>query len=219
MKPARVTLPESVSDLPVTFNVDPRNPSDLLAGFLALRNNGRTAGLWSKFVVGPERMAAPLVDEVAQAEAAKRAEYAKREESFERCDTDGFITQWAHGLTAQLHGVAAEVAQNGGYDLQPGLFDRTTGERVPAVLLHGDWGYFWRLCDPTTGKPLKGEGWINDTRGPGGAVAKAGMVVLGEWCKAEAKILSVGTGISGRAWAAAVRTDGGYPGRPGYGSK
>ncbi len=210
-----VTLPESVNDLPVAFNIDPANMPAELAAFLQVRSAGRTAGLWSRFIVGPERMAPADQATLDAMKEARDAEMRKREESFERCDNDGFLTQWAHGLTAQKHQVAAELASNGGFDLFPGLFDRKTGARVPAIQVHGEWGCYWRLCDPKTGRFLHGrESIIPDTRGPTGGVARRGFVVLGEWARAEAVVRSIGTGLSGRAWACAERTDNGYPGRP-----
>ena len=36
------------------------------------------------------------------------------ERSFERCDTDGFVSQWAHGLSADRDRLEAEIVENGG---------------------------------------------------------------------------------------------------------
>lgn len=47
-----------------------------------------------------------------------RAEAAQHErnaaESFDRCDTDGFVSQWASGLNADLARTKAQIAENGG---------------------------------------------------------------------------------------------------------
>ena len=40
----------------------------------------------------------------------------RRQDSFERCDTDGFLSQWANGLNGQLNRAKAEIIENGGYD-------------------------------------------------------------------------------------------------------
>lgn len=193
---------------PAPVTVDPRN---LPAEFYAARK-ANEPGMWSRFIAGecPGQR-----DEAAVRAAAERQRYyqEKRAESFERCDTDGFLTQYFDGVNADVARLAAEIAAHGGYALHLGLFSSKTGARVPAVLVDGDYGPQWRLCDPTTGSYLNE--WVNDTRGPKGALAKRGWVVLGEWAKSEAKIVGEGRGLSGRVWAAAVRTDGGYPGRRG----
>jgi len=53
-----------------------------------------------------------------QREKAHREKVAEchqwAEESFERSDTDGFLSQWASGITARLHEVRAEIARNCG---------------------------------------------------------------------------------------------------------
>ncbi len=43
-----------------------------------------------------------------------RRSSAAREESFQRCDTDGFVTQHCHGLSSLKASVEAEVAKHGG---------------------------------------------------------------------------------------------------------
>ena len=35
------------------------------------------------------------------------------EESFERCDTDGFLSQWANGISANVASLNAEIAETG----------------------------------------------------------------------------------------------------------
>jgi hypothetical protein len=59
---------------------------------------------------------------------------AKAVESFDRCDTDGFVSQWADGLMAQEHRLAAEIADNGGRAQFPALFD-LDGNLVAAKLI------------------------------------------------------------------------------------
>lgn len=191
---------------PAPVTVDPCN---LPTEFYAARK-ANEPGMWSRFIAGecPGKR-----DEAAVQAAHERQRYyqEKRAESFERCDTDGFLTQHFDGVNADVARLAAEIAEHGGYALHLGLFDEKTGARVPAVLVDSAYGAQWRLCDPTTGRSLNQ--WVNDTRGPRGALAKRGWVVLGEWARSEAKIVGEGRGLSGRVWAAAVRTDGGYPGR------
>ncbi|QBZ72150.1 hypothetical protein SEA_KRADAL_264 [Streptomyces phage Kradal] len=87
----------------------------------------------------------------ARAKAAELREIAKgndREaaDSFDRCDTDGFLSQWASGITAEKYRLRADVAENGGMWSFPALFD-LEGNLVPAREVHGQYGVFWSLLD------------------------------------------------------------------------
>ena len=164
---------------------------------------------WLDFTVGEP--GAPCIEAQAEAKAEAARLAAKREESFQRCDTDGFLTQYFDGVSSAVSQLGANIARDGGRAVHPGLFDVATGKRVPAILVEGRFGYQWQICDPTTGRALPE--WIADRRGPKAALAKRGWVVLGEWAESTAKMCGEGRGLSGRVWAAAVRTDGGYPGR------
>ena len=55
---------------------------------------------------------------------------AAERESFERCDTDGFLTQWAHACNADKARMEAELADNGGVAVFPVLVDLETDEIV-----------------------------------------------------------------------------------------
>src|SRR6476661_6496069 len=79
----------------------------------------------------------------AAAQAADQAAY----DSFERCDTDGFLSQWASGLNAQKHRLQAEIEDNGGKWEFPALFD-LDGNLVPAKLISTRYGMSWALLDP-----------------------------------------------------------------------
>lgn len=57
-------------------------------------------------------MIASTTPEQFKAQAAQHE--ADAHESFERCDTDGFLTQWASGINAQVARANAEIAANGG---------------------------------------------------------------------------------------------------------
>jgi len=47
---------------------------------------------------------------------------ARKEESFQRSDTDGFLSQWASGVTAQKYRKEAELADQGNQDVFRVLF-------------------------------------------------------------------------------------------------
>jgi len=70
--------------------------------------------------------------EALKAEAAEHLR--KREESFDRCDTDGFLSQWAHGISSSRDQLAATVAEQGFTSEFPGLFD-LQGNLVAAKLI------------------------------------------------------------------------------------
>jgi hypothetical protein len=77
---------------------------------------------------------------------AKSAElYAKAEESFERCDTDGFMSQWAHTINAQKAQMEAELVDDNMVAF-PALFD-LDGNLVNAKLISGRFGACWAICD------------------------------------------------------------------------
>ncbi|GAA3251426.1 hypothetical protein [Nonomuraea helvata] len=67
-------------------------------------------------------------------------------DSFERCDTDGALSQWAHSLNAQEARLQADITEAGGVALFPALFD-LNGNLVRAKLMHGQWGAYFALLD------------------------------------------------------------------------
>ena len=59
----------------------------------------------------------------AERHRQKAAEALRRkEESWERSDTDGFLTQWACGLTAELEDTRADIEEAGGTAIFTGLY-------------------------------------------------------------------------------------------------
>lgn len=127
-----------------------------------------------------------------------------REESFQRSDTDGFLTQWALGLNSVLERLRAEILGHGGFAVFPALYNRHTGERVDAVLREGQHGFYWMLLDDD-GRPT-GE-FFGDTRTKRAKLWKSGYAVLGEWAPAKAYMAGKGYGLSGSAWPAVKRID------------
>ena len=153
--------------------------------------------------------------------AEYRAEAARHEQdaidSFDRCDTDGFLSQWASGICAQKARLAAQIAENGGMAEFPALFD-LEGRRVPAKLIqvadrfrYGQRSV-WALIDPVNpeGRFL---GFVNPSTGGKRSIANLrdkGYVEGYEMAPARADIVGTGHGLSGSAWAATVRTDRGW---------
>ncbi len=154
----------------------------------------------------PEQLA-----EATRLRARAGQSHARREESFERCDTDGFLSQWAHGLSADRCAAQAEVLEHGGHAQFVGLFEVATGRRVPARIISTEFGPRWMVCDPSTGRAT---GVFYPTGSRSRKQKAAGLEERREWAAAEAKIVGRGTGLSGSAWVEVVRTDGGWPGAP-----
>src|SRR5512140_3698228 len=84
-----------------------------------------------------------------QAEAAiklrARARTSRQfaQDSWERSDTDGFVTQYASDLSAREHEANAEIMEHGGYADFVALFD-TNGHLVPgARLVQTRYGRAW----------------------------------------------------------------------------
>lgn len=85
------------------------------------------------------------------AELRARANEAEQEaaDSFERCDTDGFLSQWASTLTARKLRAQADLADAGGEIECSALFN-LDGTVASTHLASGKYGPFWVLNDEAT---------------------------------------------------------------------
>jgi hypothetical protein len=82
-----------------------------------------------------------LRDEAAQAEQAKA-------DSIERSDTDGFLSQWASGLTAQEKRLQAEIVEAGGIaTFKREMLETLDGYPAPAKLIGTKYGLAWAFED------------------------------------------------------------------------
>lgn len=155
------------------------------------------------------RQAAELREQAAAHERERQA-------SWERSDTDGFLSQWASGINAQLDRARADLLEAGGVAEFPGLYDRATGQRVRARIVqvpawnayNGETVSRWCVLDSNDRAVL----WMNAyARGPRSRIYREGFEERQETAPAEARMEGRGTGLSGSAWVATRRTDGGYP--------
>lgn len=150
---------------------------------------------------------------------ALRASAAKHEQdaadSFDRCDTDGFVSQWASGLNAQKDRIQASIVEAGGTAEFVGLFDRETGERVRARLVSvAGYSYGtvrkWCVLDADD----QAVAWVAAFKeGKNSKLFKLGFEERMETATAVADIGGgSGRGLSGAAscYAYARRTDGGF---------
>jgi hypothetical protein len=67
-------------------------------------------------------------------------------ESFQRCDTDGALSQWASEINARRLYVEADILENDGLAEFPALFT-LDGELVTAIVIDGRFGACWMLLD------------------------------------------------------------------------
>lgn len=92
----------------------------------------------------------------------------KSAESFDRCDTDGALTQWGHDMLAQEHRLAARIAENGGTWTFPALFD-LDGNLVAAKNIKTPYGYAWGILesDDPSSRVVR---WFNESEARTAAV-------------------------------------------------
>ncbi|MDX3100493.1 hypothetical protein [Nonomuraea angiospora] len=133
------------------------------------------------------------------------------QDSFERCDTDGALSQWAHSMNAQEARLQADIEENGGRALFLALFD-TAGNLVPAKRMDSQYskhGIYFALLDGNgriTGQwftPSQSQ----DARRARKADAAKGFYVGYVMAPAKAELRG---GNVCTVTAVAVRTDGGY---------
>lgn len=136
-------------------------------------------------------------------------------DSFDRCDTDGFLSQWANGITARMKRLQADIEDAGGVYEFAALFDAETGDRVPAKLIPGRYGTCWALCD--VAGQFTGQ-FIGAFPARESTMLRKGYREGAEMAPAKAVIEGSGYGLSGcaSAYVRAKRLDGGYPGAPAY---
>jgi hypothetical protein len=134
----------------------------------------------------------------AQANERDRA----AEESFQRCDTDGFLSQWAAGLTAQELRMKAQVADAGGmWTFARTMLVTLDGEATDAREVKTRFGYRWRL-DST-------DQWLPVNPARESTLAKHGYreVEVTEVAEAKVTLAGNGRGLSGNVWVRVYRPD------------
>jgi hypothetical protein len=125
----------------------------------------------------------------------------REQESWDRCDTDGFVSQFAHGLNAQEHILQAEILEAGGVAQFPGLYQ---GERrVKAQLIQKPaYGAPWRkesiwMLENSEVSEFDRRFIPADFTGKGRIQKQLGLKQRWETAPAKAKIIGHGTGLSG----------------------
>ena len=163
----------------------------------------------------PAPTPAPTVDGLTADEHRAQADAASQRvaESWERSDTDGFMSQWAGDLSARLHTAQANLLEAGGVAEFPGLFN-AAGQRVKARQVRGSDFYGnpeqkWVVLDANDNVLH----WVNNPADWHNPSARSKMHKLGlhvEYEQAPAKAKLDGT-TSTNVSVITYRTDGGYP--------
>ena len=76
---------------------------------------------------------------------AANAAYEAEFESFDRCDTDGCVSQFAHNLMGRLNDTLARLEEDGKVSKFIGLYEGD--RRVKAKMGYGQYGSYWLLHD------------------------------------------------------------------------
>ena len=140
--------------------------------------------------------------EYYRAEAAKRR--ARAQESFDRCDTDGFLAQYASNVMANLDDRKADIAEAGGFASFVGLYEGD--RRVKAKLFETCFGKCWLIAESETAIINRRNGRFVP-RGENSRVQKKlGLCERAEMAPAWAKLDGSGTGLGGQCWVATFRT-------------
>lgn len=120
-------------------------------------------------------------------------------ESFDRCDTDGFLSQWAHNINSDLNNTKAEILENDGKSDFVGLYEGD--RRVKAREITTKFGRSWLLHEDEValialrGKPFLPTGKTSRIHNQLGLQERKELAPA--WCK----ITAHGTGLSGAASA------------------
>lgn len=156
-----------------------------------------------------------------QASAAEHRRLAaealqRQADSYENSDTDGFVSQWASGINANLHATQARILENGGVSTFTALAD-LDGNLVPAKMVDTKFGLAWGVLSDPTDNDSSFETWVNRSKASTAAkrvaaLEKKGYREVVVLAPARAQIIASGTGLSGAAsaYVGIRRTDGGF---------
>lgn len=107
-----------------------------------------------------------LPDPLGADKHRKEAAHAlqRSQESYERSDTEGFMSQWASNSVADKNRLQAEIAENNGKARFKALFD-LSGNYVMAKEVNGKYGWTWGIYeDPEN--PDRFSGFVNESKSP-----------------------------------------------------
>jgi hypothetical protein len=136
--------------------------------------------------------------------ATMSANYTQAVESFERCDTDGFVSQWANGCMADYAETGAALADAEGWWTFRALIDAETGEVASLDCVASEryrGSYYWRLTDayarPRGIKPFVNDSNAEDPKRYAATMRRKGFTVGTVRARGRALMVGTGTGLSG----------------------
>jgi hypothetical protein len=97
-------------------------------------------------------------------------------DSFDRCDTDGFLSQWASGSMAQHYRTCAELCDTQGMAPKAALFD-LDGNLVSTRMIDGQYGTAWLTTDAHVA--AGGSRFVNPSRARKGATRHRNLKAKG----------------------------------------
>lgn len=146
-------------------------------------------------VGGPTQRGAEMPNQTAQHLTKAHGYERAAVESFERCDTDGCVSQWSSGVMAEEERLKAYLAKNGGSDYFVALFD-LDGNLVPAKLVETRYGTAWAILtgdDPSS--PVAK--WVSAFPKRESTMRNKGFYEGTVKCPAYVTLCGSGTGLSG----------------------
>ncbi len=160
---------------------------------------GHLADAWARveesyeFFDGENEIALDHLNKFVAEHKAAAAHEAEAAASFERSDTDGFVSQWASGLSAEKARVRASLMERGGTHEFLALFD-LDGNYVTARRIEGRFGPQWYV----PGAP-KGSRYLPYHPVRRNTLAKRGYVEGFVTRPAMVELVGGGYGLSGAA--------------------
>lgn len=130
-------------------------------------------------------------ERAAYYEAQSRGADRRKDESWDRSDTDGFLTQWAAGCMSALYRLQAKIELQGGMWEVPALFD-LDGNLVAARNVKGRYGYVWAVM--ASDEPYSEViAWVNESKARtpearAKALAKKGYAIGSVWVPVKAEL-------------------------------
>lgn len=146
--------------------------------------------------------------EIKRLEANTQQSRKLAEESFQRSDTDGFLSQWAHNIGADLDRAKIDILKNGGYARFPVLCDEAGNVVADRLYTFPNQFASWRTVQkwklPNELAERHGRRWVPRAsyRGKSRIQKQLGLHEDERWFPAFAKITTGGrksTGLSGCA--------------------
>lgn len=131
----------------------------------------------------------PTAEQLEKAKQLREASSRKAQEaqdSFDRCDTDGFLSQWASSLNSQLDRANADLLEAGGVSEFDAVFD-LDGNYKPALKIETRYGSAWSLVD-SNGKFLNPPVFLPYRPARASTIKKKGYTIGTVIRKANAKL-------------------------------